>query len=105
MQVTTQKSGRALLLAATLSLGLASGFATQVFAAEALLKAPVAKPLSTEIDGRVWKCEADKCEGNGDGASQSLKRECGHVAAELGALKTYSSENGKLADASVCSTK
>jgi len=96
---------RGLLLAVT---GLALS-AAQAFAAPALaeLKTPLAKPLTAEVDGRVWKCEADKCEGNGDAQPQSLKRECKRVAAELGAMKTYSSDTGKLDEAgvAVCNAK
>lgn len=97
------------LLLATAGLVMSAGLTVggQAFAAHADLKAPVAKPTTTEIDGRVWKCEGDACEGSGDGASQSLKRECKHVAAELGALKAYKSENGSLDGAAVevCNTK
>lgn len=83
------------------------GFAGTAAAAEAVLKAPVAKPITTAIDGRVWSCEGDKCTASGAGDSQPLKRECRRVAAELGALKTYKSETGSLDEAgtAVCNTK
>jgi hypothetical protein len=97
---------RGLLLAAT---GFAFAASGQAFAAtaSAQLAAAVKAPTTTEIDGRVWTCTADKCEGAGDGSAQSLKRECKRVAAELGALKAYSSENGKVDDAGlvVCNAK
>ena len=105
--MNTSSLRRGLLLATA---GFVVAFAASgqaIAGANAELKTAVAKPTSVEIDGRVWKCEAAKCEAIGDGAPQSLKRECKRVASELGALKMYSSENGKLDEAGVaaCNVK
>lgn len=95
-----------LLLAAA---GFVAALSGQAFAgtATAQLQAARTTPVAVEIDARLWKCEAGTCTGVGDGRAQSLKRECMHVAAELGALKAYSSENGKVEDAGLaaCNAK
>lgn len=57
----------------------------------ARLSTPLARPADPVLDGRIWHCEGSTCRvaANTSAKSQSLARECGAAARELGAFESY----------------
>ena len=70
----------------------------------ATLKAPLAQPRQQIIDGVMWSCTGDTCQGADEG--QQLAGTCGQVVRHFGQVSAFASSSRKLADAALarCNT-
>lgn len=62
----------------------------------ATLASPLAEARQAVIDGKVWKCEGDRCAAPFD-ASHAV-RTCAQVAAKFGAVAAFTTPRGPLAE-------
>jgi hypothetical protein len=70
----------------------------------ATLKAPLAQPRQQIIDGVMWSCAGDTCQGADEG--QQLAGTCGQVVRSFGQVTAFANSSRKLADAALarCNT-
>ena len=89
--LTTLRSAAIATAFSLTALALAAPAFAAADASQAVLAAPVARPVSLIIDGRQWTCADTKCfaPASDVAESQPIGRECMRAAAQLGAFASY----------------